>query len=134
MIKCIHDTCCWPNCNKTCGLVTAETDERLLIYHLQNEIKKLKDQNKKLFDAVQLMRGSLATHIQKPLNRIATSLMPDYERVCPFGETDCVYDPGYIRHYYPDWWKELGMPTTCSHVITDTDGNQYCSSYDDEDK
>lgn len=129
MIKCTHNICCWPNCDKTCGL-----DEKPLIQHLQNEIKKLNDQNKKLFDAVQLIRGSLTTHIQKPLDKIATSLRPDYERVCPLGERDCVYDPGYIRHYYPDWWKELGMPTTCSYVITDTDGNQYCNSYDDEDK
>lgn len=107
MIKCIHDICYWPNCDKTCGMATtgasSSTDERLLIHHLQNEIKKLNEQNKKLFNTIQLIRGSLTTHIQKPLDRIAASLMPDYERICPFGEIDCVYDPGYIRHYYPDW-------------------------------
>lgn len=140
MIKCIHKTCKWPECDKTCGkvpkgdyIIGSSTEEKL-IYYLQDQIEKLSKKNKEMFNTIQLLRSNLTTYIQKPLGQIANELSLEYERVCPFGKIDCVYDPGYIRHYYPDWWKELGMPTTCSHVITDTDGNQYCTSYDDEDK
>lgn len=51
----------------------------------------------------------------------------EYKPMCPYGHTDCVWDRNYIKHFYPDWYKELGEPTNCEYCV---DG----SHYDDEDK
>ena len=54
-----------------------------------------------------------------------------YEPVCPFGYTDCVYDPAYIKHYHPKWYKELyGNKTPEEAGCSCHEG----SGYDDEDK
>jgi hypothetical protein len=50
-----------------------------------------------------------------------------YEPMCPYGYIDCICDCNYIKHYYPDWYKELGSPTVCEDCIAG-------SNYDDEDK
>ena len=52
---------------------------------------------------------------------------PLYTPTCPHGYDDCVYDPAYIKRHYPEWYEDLGCPTTCED----------CSAgerYDDEDK
>ena len=63
-----------------------------------------------------------------------------YKPVCPYGATDCVCDPAYIKFHYPDWYKKLYGDKTpeeaaekCRQkVIEDPDEENYC--YDDEDK
>lgn len=58
--------------------------------------------------------------------------LPDFENVsCKFGLTDCICDPLYIKHHYPDWFKKLypdGDITNACEDCEDGDG------YDDEDK
>lgn len=65
-----------------------------------------------------------------------TNKLP-YTPACPLGYTNCIYDPAYILHYYPDWYNSLyGYKPTwevvkhCFEAIEDDD----CSLYDDEDK
>ena len=47
MIKCVHDECQWPECDKTCGMVptgdyaVGSSAEEQLIYHLQERIAEL---------------------------------------------------------------------------------------------
>lgn len=67
----------------------------------------------------------------------------DYISVCPRGYVDCIHDPAYIKHHYPDWYKELYGDLTPKEAIlvesgckerfeNDPDEKYYC--YDDEDK
>ena len=131
MIKCIHEECCWPECEKTCGLVPAEENypvgaslEEGLIYHLQGRIGELKAE---LQNTRKMIRDwySASHELIHKIN--LPSSYDNYERACKYGYRDCVCDPGYIRKHHPDWWKDLGMPTTCDEC---EDG----SGYDDEDK
>lgn len=71
------------------------------------------------------------------------SLFMEYQPVCPRGYVDCVYDPAYIKHHHPEWYKELYgnmTPEDAAHkkgecydkVKKDPDEEYWC--YDDEDK
>lgn len=62
MIKnCKHKICCWPECDKACGLVPKEdyvvgsSDEEMLIYELQAEIERLHAQCDYLADVISYM-------------------------------------------------------------------------------
>lgn len=62
------------------------------------------------------------------------SFYKEYEPTCPQGFDDCVYDPAYIKHYCPDWYKDLYddlTPEEASRLHCNID-DEYC--YDDEDK
>jgi hypothetical protein len=50
-----------------------------------------------------------------------------YTPTCPHGYEDCVYDPAYIKTHYPEWYEDLGCPTTCEDCPAG-------ERYDDEDK
>ena len=52
---------------------------------------------------------------------------PRYTPTCPHGYEDCVYDPAYIKTHYPEWYEDLGCPTTCENCPAG-------ERYDDEDK
>lgn len=132
MLKCKYETCCWPECEKTCGLVPAgdyvvgSCAEEDLIYHLQEKIRNV--------EAKATAARIFTNRVKDEANRVLESLAePSYEKVCPYGYTDCVYDPGYIRKYYPSTWIEMGMPTTCGESCGGKDGG-YCNDYDWEDK
>lgn len=67
----------------------------------------------------------------------------NYVPVCPRGYADCVRDPAYIKHYYPEWYKKLYGDMTPLDAIwvengcmkrfeEDPNEKDYC--YDDEDK
>ena len=69
------------------------------------------------------------------------SLYQEYIPTCPRGYIDCVYDPAYIKCYYPDWYKEQygdltpeqASEKSCAEKVReDPDEEYYC--YDDEDK
>lgn len=131
MIRCIHEECRWPECDKTCGLVPAEenysvgaSSEEGLIYHLQERISALKAE---LAECHRLMTQARMNAHQIDRALIVPSSYDNYERVCKYGYMDCVCDPGYIRKHHLEWWKDLGMPITCDEC---KDG----SGYDDEDK
>ena len=65
-----------------------------------------------------------------------------YKPVCPYGATDCVCDPAYIKYHCPDWYEELyGNITPEEAIHTKDDCYSYfienpndCCHYDDEDK
>ena len=126
MIKCIHDECCWPECDKTCGFALPSNEhapEATLIYYLQERISELLAENKELrqkFTAAKMIVRSLDKALWIPTEEEIA-----YEKVCLHGWVDCVHNPEYIRRNYPEWWVELGMPTEC------TEESCY---YDDEDK
>ena len=131
MVKCIHDECRWPECDKTCGLVSKEkvyvvgsSAEEGLIYHLQGRIAELKAELTECRNVINDARITLDT--MRPA-LIITSFWDDYERACKHGYADCVCDPGYLKKHHNKWWIELGMPTTCD----DCDCGE---CYDDEDK
>lgn len=46
---------------------------------------------------------------------------------CKCGLVGCVCEPLYIKTHHPEWYKQLGCPTTCESC---EDGDEY----DDEDK
>jgi hypothetical protein len=58
---------------------------------------------------------------------------PNYIPSCPYGYTDCVSDPAYIRCYHPERWEKLDMPTECECADEYEEGCS-CRWYDDEDK
>ena len=131
MIKCIHEECRWPECDKTCGLVPAEKNypvgaslEEGLIYHLQGRIGELKAELAECHRLMSQVRIN-ARQIDRAL--IMPPSYDNYERACKYGYVDCVCDPGYIRKHHLEWWKDLGMPTTCDEC-------ENGSEYDDEDK
>lgn len=135
MIKCIHDQCRWPECDKTCGLVptgdyvAGSCAEEGLIAHLQEEIERLHGafREQKLY--LQNARFS-CMELSKRLNyahEVLFDSVNGYVPTCPHGYSDCVCDPAYIRRYHPDWWKDLGMPTSCENCPNG-------EGYDDEDK
>lgn len=68
------------------------------------------------------------------------SLFTAYKPVCPRGYTDCVRDPAYIKHHYPEWYKDLygdKTPEEAAEVCrkrVEEDPNMYYYCYDDEDK
>ena len=59
MIKnCKEKICCWPKCDKACGLVSTvnSTDNEQLIYELQAEIERLHSQIEYLSDIISSTR------------------------------------------------------------------------------
>lgn len=132
MLKCIYNECRWPDCDKTCGLVPESKDytpessaEKGLICYLQNRISKLKVELQECYTAMEDARLDIE-HIKRVLVT-PSYYYDDYPRVCKFGYSDCIHDPGYLRKHCFEWWKELGMPITCEHC---SEGE----GYDDEDK
>lgn len=78
-------------------------------------------------------------HIYK--NVPTQSLYQAYIPTCPRGYKDCIYDPAYIKHHYPWWYKELygditprqASEQSCTKKVReDPDEEYYC--YDNEDK
>ena len=56
----------------------------------------------------------------------------DYKPTCPYGYTDCISDPEYIKFHHPAWYAKLleykdGDMTSCCDCKNG-------DSYDDEDK
>ena len=129
MIKCIHDECCWPECDKTCGLTptgnyeAGSSAEESLIHHLQCRIDELLAANEEFRQKIMAAK-MIVRSLEKSL-WIPTEEEVAYEKVCLHGWVDCIHNPEYIRRNYPEWWVELGMPTEC------TEESCY---YDDEDK
>ena len=133
MLKCIHDECCWPNCDKTCGLVPKEkihvvgsSAEEGLIYHLQGRVAELKAELTECRNIINDTRVILDT--MRPA-LITTSSWDDYERACKHGYADCIHDPGYLKKHHNKWWIELSMPTNCDDCDC-----EHGECYDDEDK
>ena len=120
MLKCIHKTCQYPNCEKTCGLSLEE-----LIAQLQVENKQLRRELFNLNTNISLVRMNLY-EADKRLNKCYPSTN-EYTPTCPHGFMDCVYDPAYLKEYCTEWWIKLGMPTSCENC---KNGERY----DDEDK
>lgn len=66
-----------------------------------------------------------------------------YTPVCPRGYIDCVYDPAYIKHHYPKWYKSLYGDLSPEEAIHDSGGcvermeddpDEKYGCYDNEDK
>jgi hypothetical protein len=66
------------------------------------------------------------------------SYFQEYKPVCPKGYDDCVYDPGYIKYYCPDWYEDLYGDLSPEEAVLTKEGcmkeGEYCDYYDDEDK
>lgn len=62
-----------------------------------------------------------------------TSKFSWYKTVCPFGQTDCVNDPGYIKAIHPEWYKSMYGNKTPEEVAEWNCTEENCY-YDDEDK
>ena len=67
----------------------------------------------------------------------------EYKPLCPRGYSDCIHDPAYLKHYYPEWYKKTYGNKTPEEVLLvengcmqrfkeDPNEEEYC--YDDEDK
>lgn len=123
MLKCKYDEDCshYPLCGKTCGLSLEE------LFWLKNS--QIRELERKLGEAT----FTLSTIISMCYNGKDKIKKADYEPTCPYGYTDCVSDPAYIRAYYPKWWEELDMPTECECANEYKEGCS-CRYYDDEDK
>lgn len=133
MLKCKYTDCCWSECDKTCGLVppsdyvVGSCAEEGLIYELQRRIQ----QEKNATITTRIYANRIKGNVDMILD--AHPGIDDYERVCPYGYRDCVYDPGYVKTYHKQQWIKMGMPTTCGESCGGKDGG-YCNDYDWEDK
>ena len=65
----------------------------------------------------------------------------EYYPVCAMGYADCIHDPAYIKHFYPDWYEELWGDKTVEEAFQEQvkEGvcnctGSHCRNYDDEDK
>lgn len=121
MLKCEYEACQWPSCDNSCGGApkSADSSEATLVSELIKQVNSLKEDVTAYKTAIDTIK-SIAIHVPHLTN-------DDYTPTCPYGYTDCILDPAYLRKYHFKWWKErLGMRTTCDCV----DGE----GYDDEDK
>jgi hypothetical protein len=93
-------------------------------------------------DLVKYIFESMQYRLEKVIKEKKYESMP-YKPVCPRGYDDCVRDPAYIKHHYPDWYEELyhDLPPEKAiyihngcydHMQEDPNEEHYC--YDDEDK
>ena len=63
-----------------------------------------------------------------------------YKTVCPYGITDCIYDPGYIKAFYPEDYAEDYGDKDPEEVIKENGclknykASPECLYYDNEDK
>lgn len=122
MIKCKYKSCQYPNCKNTCGKTEAE-----IIKYLQMENNMMRTNLAEMRQTLRLLSDEF-----KEKMTAAARGNDEYTPTCPAGLVDCIYDPAYLRCYYPDWWEELGMPTKCSH--TDKIEQGHCFHYDDDKK
>lgn len=65
----------------------------------------------------------------------------DYTPTCPYGYTDCIWDPAYIHCYHSDWYREIygnksieEVSSECREMYDKCDNKEYCYQYDNEDK
>lgn len=127
MIKCVHDECKWPECDKTCGFVPTgdyvigSSAEERLIYHLQERIAELLAER----EGTRAMLHEVERVVRQTTRQCSWGYDEDEacSKVCKYGYTDCVNNPEYMRRFHPECWIEDGMPTECEEC-----------HYDDEDK
>lgn len=124
MLKCKFEHCQYPNCDgENCGVSTEE-----LLAKMCAELAEARKIPGEMFWAAMYstigeMRGKMGKFLPEP-----------YIPTCPYGATDCISDPAYIRKYHNDWWIELGRPTCCKEGQKLYDQGKDCPYYDDEDK
>lgn len=77
---------------------------------------------------------------RNPSNVLADFFV-EYYPVCNKGYVDCIHDPAYIKHFYPDWYEELWGDKTVEEAFQEQvkEGvcnctGSHCRNYDDEDK
>lgn len=61
----------------------------------------------------------------------------NYQPVCPKGYKDCVYDPAYVKHNYPEWYAKLYGSLSVEEAANQSclaQINEEYECYDDEDK
>lgn len=124
MLKCKYEYCQYPNCEgENCGL------------HLEDLLALACAESKHWRETAKQMYNTAMSSSIRTMERELYRLLPQqYTPTCPYGFSDCISDPAYIRTYHPEWWVELGRPTQCSCAKdADTDGD-WCQYYDDEDK
>lgn len=122
MIKCRYIECQYPDCGKTCGMTD---DLSLLVAHLQERIKNMKNTQKALSTDIYNMRYTLTRLLDNVTKSFTKEEYIACAQTCLHGYPDCVHNPEYLRRYYPNYWEEIGMPTEC------IESECY---YDDEDK
>ena len=123
MLKCKYNEDCskYPACGRMCGKSLEE-----LLWH---KCQVIRDMEQTMADArfvIKCIEGDArrASNILYKLPYIPT---------CPYGYTDCISDPAYIRCYHSERWEKLGMPTECSSAKYYEKACS-CKWYDDEDK
>ena len=113
------------------GDIKPEEITEKFIKEIEEKILKCKfiDKNK-LIEDINVSKANITffdndgTKLEETMNDFENVY---YKPACKYGYCDCILDPMYIKNTYPEWYKELGCPTTCQDCV---DGNQY----DDEDK
>lgn len=123
MFKCKYNEDCsrYPACGHTCGKPLEE-----LLWHKCQVIRDLEHEMKCAKTILNCVIGDA--------HKIENILWKEpYRPTCPYGYTDCISDPAYIRWNHPEWWEELGMPTECECADEYEEGCS-CRYYDDEDK
>jgi hypothetical protein len=126
MLKCKYEHCQYPNCNgENCGV---PVENMLALMCAEANYWRQTVQ--------QMYNTAIAVPVGKVERELRRFLPQEYTPTCPFGYTDCISDPAYIREYHPKWWIELGRPTECSchYSQPEADAMGGCPYYDDEDK
>lgn len=88
-------------------------DLSLLVTHLQERIKDLKNTQKVFRSDTYNMRYTMARLLDNVTKSFTREEYVACVRICLYGHTDCINNPEYLRRYYPDYWKKIGMPTEC---------------------
>ena len=118
MIRCEFNECRYPECNFTCEM---DTDDIILM--LEQRIAELlqeKEETRKMLRELRISTNRLANSLSAQCDEDVACA-----KACLHGYTDCIHNPEYLRRWHTDYWKKLGMPTSC-------DPNE--CYYDDEDK
>lgn len=117
MVKCVHNECQWPECDKTCGLVptgdyeAGSSAEEGLIYHLQHRVDELLAANSNLKSQIKSVKN-IVYSMDKALY-LPTEEEIACAKVCLYKHSDCIYNPEYLRRHYTKAWIRMGMPTEC---------------------
>ena len=123
MLKCKYEHCHYPCCNgEDCGMTLEELAAWLVVENMH-----LRGRMDYAFSTIRKQ----AIDIERTIN---ASKEEPYIPACPYGCSDCMSDPAYIRHYHNDWWIELGRPTVCKEGMKCYEAGKDCPYYDDEDK
>lgn len=108
MLKCVHYSCQFPNCDRTCDLIPLDSRNDLDYAPLINMLQKtIATQHSKMFELQSSIISLRNTILDFPLRTVISLINEN-----PYNDT-CVNSPYYQKIHNFDLWVATGMPTEC---------------------